>query len=191
MAENKLINIGPKRGASIKKRWDPKEWRPEYEAMAALAATGMPHSEIANRFGYTEAWLSSILNSPKGKIVRQLIVNELRSKAAQAITGERVQELQAKAFKRIEVIIEDDDLAKRSPMAIFGASMEILKKTPVFGADRDNLPINNPSSNITTNNQQVNIFAPGIDRDEINKSLQLANKVSEIHSLPLNKEENK
>jgi hypothetical protein len=175
--EDKTINIGPKRGAKIKKRWDPKEWRPEYEAMAALAATGMPHNEIAARFGYKAPWISMIMNSPKGKIVQQLIINNIRNAASTQITTERVQKLQALAFKRVEDTLANDDIAERSPMAIFGAAMEVLKKAPVFGeADKDRPPLL-PS----VQNTQINYFAPGVDRKELEGSLNLANEVKQIH----------
>jgi hypothetical protein len=176
--ENKVINIGPKRGAKVNRRWDPKEWRPEYESMAALAATGMPHNEIAERFGYTAPWVSMIMNSPKGKIVRQLIINNIREASGKAITTQRIQELQARAFDNIEKVLNNEDLIERSPMAIFGASMEILKKAPVFGADEDK-PSMNPSS-IT--NIQVNQFATGIDRRELDKSLEVANQAKLLNS---------
>lgn len=177
--EDKTVNIGPKRGARVNKRWDPKEWRPEYEAMAALACTGMAHGEIARRFGYKAPWISMILNSPKGKIVQQLLINKMREAASTTITTERIQRLQAKAFENVETVIENSDLLERSPMAIFGASMEILKKAPVFGAEQDK-PTEPPG---VVNNQQNNFFlAPGISRDEVNKSLDVANRVKELHS---------
>lgn len=177
--EDKTIVVGPKRGAVLKRRWDPKEWRPEYEAMAALAATGMPHEEIARRFGYTGPWISMILNSPKGKVVTQLLINNIRNAASTQITTERIQAIQAKAFQRVEETLNNDELAERSPMAIFGAAMEVLKKTPgVLGeADRDKTP----SSNVT-NNIQVNQFVPNVDRREFKESLELATEVAQLHS---------
>lgn len=177
--EDKTINIGPKRGAKIKKRWDPKEWRPEYEAMAALAATGMPHNEIASRFGYTAPWVSMIMNSPKGKIVKQLIVNNIREAGSKQITTERIQRLQEAAFANVERVITDPDIMERSPMAIFGASMDVLKKSPVFGeADKDRPPVPIAGS---IQNTQINYFAPGVDRKELEGSLNLANEVKQIH----------
>lgn len=178
--EDKTVNIGPKRGARINRRWDPKEWRPEYEAMAALAATGMPHNEIAHRFGYKPPWISMILNSPKGKIVQQLIINNIRNAATTTITSDRILALQNQAFKRVEETLQNDDLASRSPMAIFGASMEILKKAPIFGSPDGDTP-KLPHGNVT-NNIQVNQFATGIDRRELDKSLEVANQVKALHS---------
>lgn len=177
--EDKTINIGPKRGAKVKKRWDPKEWRPEYEAMAALSATGMPHQEIAQRFGYKGPWVSMILNSPKGKIVMQLITNNIREAGSKTITSERVQRVLNKAFSRVESIIDDDDLALRSPMAIFGASMELLKKTPLLGIE--GAPREEMKTPGAIHNTQINVFTPGVNRNEIDNSLKLANEVKQIH----------
>lgn len=176
--EDKTINIGPKRGAKIKKRWDPKEWRPEYEAMAALAATGMPHEEIARRFGYTGPWVSMIMNSPKGKIVKQLIINNIREAGSKTITSERVQAVMNKAFERVENLINNDYLADRSPMAIFGASMEILKKAPVFSPPETPTP----SSPASVQNTQINFFAAGVDKRKIDDALKKADEVQVLHS---------
>lgn len=182
MERPQLRNIGPKRGAAVNKRWNPKEWHPIYEQIVLYDAIGMPHAEIEEKTGYTQPWISSILNSEQGKLRKILLTKRIQETGVQAVTTERVQKLQARAFQNIEKVINNDDILERSPMAIFGASMDILKKHPIMYPEE---PRNPSAPHIGTVNVQQNfVQIPGAGREEINRSLELAGKVQEIHQLP-------
>lgn len=137
--------IGPKRGARITKKWIPKEWRPEYEAITALSCTGLSNEALGKRFGYGKQQISNILNTPQAKKLREIIVERLRATNNNTL-GERIDNLREVALKRVESVLTDDDIFSRSPLAIFDRSLGILKST---GNVKDNGIGEHPINNIT------------------------------------------
>lgn len=123
--------IGSKRGAKAFKRWVPKEWRPEYEAIVALSCTGLNNEEVGRRFGYGKQQVSNILNTPQAIKLREIIVIRLREKHTESF-GERLSKLNAKALERVEAVIESDDYFEKSPLAIFDRSVTFLKSQGVM-----------------------------------------------------------
>lgn len=155
------------------RRWNPKNWKPEYEAIVALSATGMPNSVIAKRYGYTESWLSSILNCEQAKIIQQMIINKTREASVGNIP-ERLRFLQAIAVKRVEDTLNNDKLAERSPMAIFDRSMAFLKSGGIVaGGDS--------TGHVTFNQHNNTLIISEKDRSDLRDSLMMSEKVKMIH----------
>lgn len=164
-------------GARIKKRWEPKEWRPEYESIVALSCTGLSNVEIGERYGYTKEHISNILNTAAAKKLREIITKNIRDKNTESI-AERVAVLQEKAFSRIEKVIESDNVAENSPLAMFRASMEVLKGTGMMRPDGSV----HQTTNIAIQQVNNNTLQVGKDfLDDLNKGIELADHIQEIH----------
>lgn len=151
-----------------KPRWNPKEWKPEYERIVLASAIGLSGSQLAEKFGYTEPWISQILNSNQAKIILELIVRRTREYSLTTLP-ERLEKIHIKAFQRIESVINDDDMFERSPLAIFDRSVDLLKRGGVIKNDSPNLPAGT-TNNVTNNTLIVN----ATQKEEILESLRLS-----------------
>lgn len=182
MTEPSDVVVG-KRGAKITKKWNPKDWRPEYEAMVALCCLGKyTQRQVANQFGYTEAWLSSIMNSDMGKEVQATLIKNTRDQAVGNV-AERLKQIQERALSRMETVINDDKIAERSPLAIFDRSALFLKNTGVI---KDNhAPPVAPAGSITNIQQNNTLIVSGKAADDLRDGLRKANEVKELHSGPI------
>lgn len=179
MEELSDVVVGP-RGAKLTKRWNPKDWRPEYEAMVALCSLGKyTQREVAKQFGYTEAWLSSIMNSEKGKEVQAELIRNTRDKSVGNVT-DRLRDLQEKALQRVEQVMADEKIYQRSPLAIFDRSALFLKNVGVI-KDSHAPPVvaAGPVTNIHQNNNTLVIS--GKSADDIREGLKKADEVRELH----------
>jgi len=167
------------RGAKLVKRWNPKDWRPEYEAMITLCVLGKyTQREVAKQFGYTEAWLSSIFNSEKGKEVKALLIRNTRDAAVGNVT-DRLRDVQERALQRMEKVINDDDIFKRSPLAIFDRSALFLKNTGVI---KDNhAPPVVSAGNVTNIQQNNTLIVSGKSADDLRHGLKKADEVKALH----------
>jgi hypothetical protein len=170
--------VGATRGAKIKKRWNPKEWRPEYEAMVGLACTGLSYNEIGNRFGYTSVHVGNIVNSDMGKALQRIILDKLRKNNTESL-AERIDALKTKALSRVEHFINNDDYADKSPLAMFDRSFKFLTGSRVLSDDKGDganhntpIQINNKTVIVTTETSKA--FAEGI------ASLK---RISELHNV--------
>ncbi len=170
------------RGAKLTKRWNPKDWNPTYEAMVAMCVLGrMTQGDVAKHFGYTEPWLSQILNSPKGREVQEALIRSTRDKAVGNVT-DRIRDLQSKALERMEAVLNDDKIAQKSALAIFDRSAYFLKNTGVIkDLHAPPVPVGGVT-NITQNNNTL--IVSGKNADDIRDGLNKANQVKQIHAAP-------
>lgn len=171
------------RGARITKRWNPKDWNPTYEAMVAMCVLGrMTQGDVAKHFGYTEAWLSQILNSPKGREVQETLIRSTRDRVVGNVT-DRIRDLQAKALERMEAVLNDDKIAAKSALAIFDRSAYFLKNTGVI-KDLHAAPV--ATGGAVTNITQTNntLIVSGKNADDLRAGLNKANQVRELHAAP-------
>lgn len=167
--------IGHTRGAKAFKRWVPKEWRPEYEAIVALSCTGLNNEEVGKRFGYGKQQVSNILNTPQAKKLRELIVNRLRD--LNSITlGERMTALNEKALSRIEDTLNNDAIYERAPLAIFDRSFTFLKHA---GVVKPELAPQHPMGGGNVIGTMVNITSEAVK--QLSEGLRKSNEVKVLH----------
>lgn len=166
------------RGAKLTKRWNPKDWKPVYEAMVALVVLGRRNQgDIAKEFGYTEAWLSQIMNSEKGKEVQLALIMNTRNQVV-GDTSARLRQMQEIALGRMEQVLADDKLAERSALAIFDRSALFLKNTGVIG-ETVKPPV--VSSSITTINNNNTLIVSSKNADDLREGLKKADEVKVLH----------
>ena len=147
--------VGPERGARIRKRWNPKEWRPEYEAIVALSCTGTSHKLLAERYGYTPVHISNIVNSDVGKELSNIILQNLRKISTESLP-EKIGGMQAAAVKRMQEYLENDQIAAVDPQRMFDRALRFASEFGLPGIQMQKSGVN---ININkTNNTQVNIL---------------------------------
>lgn len=172
--------VGPKRGARITKKWVPKEWRPEYEAITALSCTGLSNEALGKRFGYGKQQISNILNTPQAKKLREIIVERLRNSNNNTIT-DRVANIRDVAFKRVEAVLADDKQFAKTPLAIFDRSLAVLKSTGVAKTDgigeHPVQSVTNIKNAMIVSHQAASLINEGLAKSEEAKRLNSGDKM--------------
>lgn len=171
--------LGAKTGARITKRWEPKEWRTEYEAMVALSCTGLSNEEVGRRFGYGKQQVSNILNTAAGKKLKEIILARLRQ-ANEETFVERISHLQNTALERVESVLSDDELFVKYPLAIFDRSQKFLSSTGSKGF-KSEAPETLGTVNNIDNSKNVIIVA-GATRDSLAEAMQKSDEAKELAS---------
>lgn len=122
------------------KKWVPRTWRPEYEVIVSLSATGMSRESVVQRFFqltgtlYTTQHISNICNTPEAKLLQKELVQKIRENRTQTVQ-ERLAEIQHKAVDRIESLLNDDARFEASPFAVVDRAFKVLDSgKPVAGS---------------------------------------------------------
>lgn len=177
---------GP-RGAKAFKKWEPKEWRPEYEAMVALSCTGLANKDVGARFGYGAQQVSNILNTIQGKKLKEIIKERIRLSTIES-AHERMGILQDNAMKNIETIIADEDnvIKTKAPLALFDRSLQILKATGAIKSDTAPLQQNGQPliGSVGTINHNTMVLSPEAAA-LLNEGSAKADMVKKLHGGPV------
>lgn len=169
------------RGAKIADRWNPKEWRPEYELVVQFSLTN-PASEISRLTGYTIQHVSNILSSDRGKESKALMVLALRKEVSGNV-GERIGNLNLTALENVENVLNNEKLKINAPLEIFDRSFKYLQATGELGQLNKKDPVSKEISVNINNvqNTQNNVFTTE-SINALRDELRLANSVRERHS---------
>lgn len=114
-----------KRGSKLGK-WKPKKWRPEYDRIVGYSVMGKSNVWIAQNLGFTPEHVSVILNQPQATELAAKLQSKLRKDIEENIP-ETLAYVAQKTASRIKEVIDDDELFRRSPFAVVGMGMDILK----------------------------------------------------------------
>lgn len=163
------------RGAKATKRWSPKEWRPEYTAIVALSCTGLSNEAVGKHFNYSKQQISNILNQPEAIKIREVISTNLLETSKLSM-ADRMIKLQSKALERVETVLNDEEMAHRSPMQIFDRAFKFLQ-----ASSPELSPENSPTGNSTTNIQN-NIVLNEALANKLIQGLDLAQRVKDVHA---------
>lgn len=121
-------NRAARRARITRPRWDPKKWHPVYEEVVLLDCLGYSRKQIAEEKGFTEQHITNITNTPQAAIIREVFRKRMAAKY-EGTVEERLERLTAKAMKRIEDVIENDDLMAKNPLGLFDRAITVLKST--------------------------------------------------------------
>ena len=135
-------------------KWVPKKWRPEYEIIVSMYASGMSREAICKKFYefsgtlYTEQHITNICNTPEAQRILTGNIDNIRKRTNDEIQL-KLSELQKKAIRRVEQIIESDDHFRDSPFAVVDRAFKVLdmgvgkKETQPVGGTFGNTLIGN------------------------------------------------
>lgn len=118
-------NRPPERPARMK-RWAPKKWEVMHQEIVALSVMGMSNIEIAKRYNYSAQQICNILNCPQAVLERRKMLTALE-KGIEEKLPQRLEQLADKAIQRMAEVMYNDELAGRSPFAMFDRGVTILK----------------------------------------------------------------
>ena len=154
-------------------KWKPKRWRPEYEVIVSLSATGMSHQAVSDRFfelsgtRYTVQHISNIVNTPEAKAFNEQCVAKLRGDFQETVS-ERITKAQQKALDRIENILNDDDIFEASPFAVVDRSLSLLRVGGVRSNGEGGQVANTINNNFLLTADAARIIREGTDKaDEV------------------------
>jgi hypothetical protein len=162
------------RGAKAKKRWVPKEWRPEYTAIVAMSCTGLSNEAVGKHFNYGKQQISNILNTPEAKEIRKLISAQVL-KDQETSLPDRLRAVQDIALQRVEEFVNRADLMEKSPFQTFDRHLKLLQSTGTLESPDDN------NKGGITNNTQNNFILSDSAARSITEGLKLAERVADIH----------
>jgi hypothetical protein len=109
-----------------KKKWEPKQWRPEYDIIIAYRVRGVSNEDIAKKMGFTKEFVSLIANLPKGKERYEQLCNLIKQKMEGSIV-EDLEYIAKKTAQRLREVVDDDEMFKKSPFAIIDRGMDAIK----------------------------------------------------------------
>lgn len=159
-------------------KWRPKEWRVEYSRIVGYSALGMGNEAIGLKVGFTKEHVSSILNMPRAKELMAVLLTKLEAKITDNIP-EVLNESAIIASKRINEVLKDDVLARKSPFAVAGLALDVLKGVGHLKGGGNGAPV---APNVT--NVGAVIISPN-QQSSIMDGLQKIQEVRMLHSSPI------
>jgi hypothetical protein len=172
----------PKKGTV---KWVPKEWRIEYDRVVAYSACGMSNVAVAEKVGLTKEHVSTILNLPQAKLLMQNIQLRLRDKVTENIPTV-LDEISKKGVQRIRDIIDDDEIAKKSPFAVAKLALDVMHGVGHLrgGGNGSNNQSPSPFGVINNTNNTTNIVLMPGQKSDIMDGFKKLTQVAEIHGTP-------
>jgi hypothetical protein len=164
---NGLEGLG---GLENRDRWEPKEWRIEYERIVALSSTGISNTEIGQRVGYTKEFVSLVLNLPQAVELKQKILARFHEQVMVDIPT-KLSELAVQATKRLETVLMDDELFEKAPFQVVDRGLDVLKGLKHLRTGTD-----------TSTNIDKAVIIAGDKLDNLFDGLTKANEVRLIHA---------
>jgi hypothetical protein len=108
------------------KKWQPKRWKPEYDKVVMFSVAGMSNTVIAEKLNITKEFVSQILNLPQALELTEKIRVKIREKMEDGIT-ENLYIATKQAAKRVRQVLENDETFAKSPFAVTGLAIDVLK----------------------------------------------------------------
>lgn len=159
------------------KKWQPKRWKPEYDKVVMFSIAGMSNVAIAEKLNITKEFVSQILNLPNAKLITEQVQAKIREKMEDGIT-ENLYVATKQAAKRVRQVLDDDETFKKSPFAVTGLAIDVLKGMNHLKG----------GGNGALNNGETNINALIINQGQKNDILDGFAKIKQVRELHDSKE---
>lgn len=122
-----------KRGPRVTEKWEPKKWKPSYDVIVGLWATGkFTQIEIAKFLNLHKVLVCNLLNSkmaePYIAIAREKIKNTVEKDFKT-----RLEALQERSLQIVERVINNDALVDSHPLSMFSKAINLLESTNQIG----------------------------------------------------------
>lgn len=154
------------------KKWQPKRWKPEYDKVVMFSIAGMSNVAIAEKLNITKEFVSQILNLPNAKLITEQVQAKIREKMEDGIT-ENLYVATRQAAKRVRQVLDDDETFKKSPFAVTGLAIDVLKGMNHLKG----------GGNGALNNGETNINALIINQGQKNDILDGFAKIKQVREL--------
>jgi hypothetical protein len=161
-----------------KEKWQPKEWRPEYQLIVVLSTANYSGDDIveimAEKYNYsvTKQHVSNILNTDKAKEIKAEILGKVIEKTEKTVE-ENLELMERLAASRLVELLKNDKLMEDNPFSVADRSIKILEGRAKLKTAA--------AFNGAPHQQQNNFFnLPPEVLSRINAGL---NKVQQVHEL--------
>lgn len=178
----------PKKGdltPRLTKKWEPVNWKPEYEIIVLYSVTGKTNKEIGALTNFTKEQVWNILHTERAKALRLEYVERLKANIQGKFDG-FVTKATELAQKRIIEVLDNDDLAMEKPLAVFDRAAALLKGTGKFTNTESRTEVNINNTNNVLNVSQVTQLESGAS--ELRKLMERKNLLPSVIELDKSKE---
>lgn len=155
-----------KNGRADDEKWQPVTWKPEYEMILSLHAQGQTNIAIAELLNYTPMQVSNILTCEHARLRKSDIVKNIREN-----TMDRIDRMTDIAVKRVEEVLNNDELAEASPFQMFDRATAYLKGVNKLSGDGGTVN-NNTNNTVVIGDEAIKILQDGLEK---------SNMASELH----------
>jgi hypothetical protein len=182
-----LMNIGPDKRvpARLTKKFEPKNWKPLYDLFVYHHCLGKSNIWIAGEFNKTPQQVCNVLRSNQGQVRIKIIKFNLDS-IRDATIQTRMSSVADKFMKRIETVVEDDELFTKAPFAFVDRGLAIIKGLGKLSADSPNPGGGSTtihSTQIHNGNITQQVFSDKA-LTELKDALQFSNEAKALHEAP-------
>lgn len=166
MSEYRPATLRERKNARLPaEKWQPTQWKPEYELIVSMSARGKTGVEISKITGYTEMQISNILTCEHAKVVKQELIQKLREE-----TMSDMDEIGMQAVKRIKSVMNNDELFENSPFGVVDRAFTFLKGVNKLAGDGPST-INNTQNNIVLGDELAERLISGLEKSQEAKKL--------------------
>jgi hypothetical protein len=180
LVKNSLNEILEESGAKVAK-WEPKEWRAEYQIIVALSSMGYSNEKVveisAEKYNYeiTKQHVSNILNTEKGKEELAKLTNSVVAKTRKTVE-ENLELMELLASERLVELLGNDKLNSDSPLAVADRAIKIMEGRGKFRR------LFEGTNQAAQNQQQNNFFSlPQDVLARIEEGSKRSQRVEELH----------
>lgn len=139
--------------------------------LVLLSASGVSHSDLAERFKISKQHVSNICCTDEAEELRTKVRQGIEKKATESLP-ERLTRLQEKALKRVEDVLDNDDLHKRAPLMAVQAAFKVLGSQKGLLPEKAEAPSNNTTNNfLIANNEVAQRLLDGLNKSQTTKLL--------------------
>lgn len=163
------------------KKWQPKEWRMEYERVVMMDLTGLMGYEIAEKTGYTPQHVYNILGCDEAIAIQKALIGRVRKEGVQ-ITDE-LKEIQELTVKRLKACLKDDEVFRESRLGFIAKGIDVMKG---MGEHLKNAPTNQVTNQFVLPPSVADRFLEGLEKsDQVRLMLKEKNEIQEAEVISI------
>lgn len=164
------------RGPRSTERWSPKRWKPSYDVIVGLWATGkFTQIEIASFLSLHKVLVCNVLNCEAAIPYIAAAREKIKGKVEDDFS-KRLDALSNRALLISEKIMSDDALVEKYPLSMLEKSIKLLEATKKIGKHEV------VASNNTTNNNLIVVPADQMAR--LSEGFEKLEEIKRIHGSP-------
>lgn len=152
-------------------KWEPKEWRAEYEIIVMMSLRGKKGIEIANFTGYTPQHIYNILGTPQALAIEQAFIAKVRAEIVNI--PEEIAEIQKLTVRRLRESLKDDEMFKKMPGTLLSKGLEVMKGT---GEHLKNAPTTQNNTTFVLPASVADKFLAGLEKSDQARALLAKNR---------------
>jgi hypothetical protein len=162
-------------GKRTTEQWQPKKWKPLYDAIISLAVSGLKNVQIAQELKIDKITVGLIINSTEGQ-AKLMHLRVMQSQAVAKTLKDRLEKIQDKALSRVESVLNSDELAEAAPLKIFDRALRTLGSLGTVKHPEEGGPkvVNNSQTNVLVADQAL--------MEQINVGVSKALEASALHA---------